>query len=80
MNEPRSTAVDWRIIAALPPFQMFAAERMRNVSGRDSEEHALAYVRAQGGEADVFQAYCQWHQTKGYWPGESPLGGALHHA
>ena len=75
MNEPpKSTAVDWRRVAALPPFQMFAAERMRNISGKDSQEHAADYVRAQGGGADVFQAYCQWHEAKGYWKNETPMG------
>lgn len=75
MNEPpMSTAVDWRRVVALPPFQMFAAERMRNTSGKDSQEHAFDYVRAQGGGDDVFQAYCQWHADKGYWKNETPIG------
>ena len=75
MNEPpKSTAVDWRRVVALPPFQMFAAERMRNTSGKDSQEHAADYVQAQGGGADVFQAYCQWHEAKGYWKNETPMG------
>lgn len=26
---PQSAAVGWRVATALPPFQMFAAERMR---------------------------------------------------
>lgn len=76
MHEPESTAVDWRVVTALPPFQMFAAERMRNTTGKDSEEHARDYVRAQGGGSDVFHAYCQWHQAKGYWPNETPFGEA----
>lgn len=75
-DAPQDTAVDWRAIVALPPFQMFSAERMRNTSGKDSEEHARDYVRSQGGGADVFQSYCQWHREKGYWPNETPLGQA----
>lgn len=74
MHEPQSTAVDWSVVVALPPFQMFAAERMRNTSGKDSQEHAVDYVRARGGGADVFQAYCEWHAAKGYWKNETPMG------
>lgn len=72
----QSRAVDWGRVVALPPFQMFAAERMRNTSGKDSLEHAIDYVRAQGGGVDVFHAYCQWHADKNDWPGETPLGEA----
>ena len=35
---PQSAAVGWRVASALPPFQMFAAERMRNANGYWSGE------------------------------------------
>lgn len=70
MNE----AFPWTLIAGLPPFQMFAAERMRNTSGKDSMGRALEYVRALGGGSDVLQAYEEWHAAKGYWPNEDPFG------
>lgn len=71
---PNNTFVDWIKVVSLPPFQMFAAERMRNTSGKDAQEHAADYVRAHGAGADVFQSYCQWHQSKGYWKNETPMG------
>lgn len=74
MNEPQAQAIHWPAIAALPPFQMFAAERMRNTSGKDSMEHALDYVRGMGAAPDVLQAYEAWHTNKGYWPNETPYG------
>lgn len=74
MNEPQAKTIDWPAIAALPPFQMFAAERMRNTSGKDSMEHALDYVRGMGSAPDVLQAYEAWHADKGYWPNETPYG------
>ncbi len=79
MHEPpKSTAVDWRRVVALPPFQMFAAERMRNTSGKDSAEHAMDFVRVQGGGVDIFSAYCGWHTDKGYWKNETPTGEIIH--
>jgi hypothetical protein len=67
-------AIDWGLIVTLPPFQMFASDRMRSSSSKDSEEHAREYVRAQGGGADLFQVYSLWHEASGYWPGEDALG------
>ena len=66
--------VNWGAVASLPPFQMFAAERMRNTSGKDSMDHALDYVRGMGAAPDVLQAYEAWHDKKGYWPNETPYG------
>lgn len=74
MHAPAS--VDWRAVAGLPPFQMFAAERMRNISGKDSMDHALDYVRAMGGGMDLMEQYSAWHEAKGFWPNETPLGEA----
>lgn len=74
MNEPQAKAIHWPAIAALPPFQMFAAERMRNTSGKDSELHAQDFIRSKGHEQDLFDEYAAWHTAKGYWPGETPMG------
>ena len=71
---PDRPVIDWHAVAALPPFQMFAAERMRNTSGKDSMEHALDYVRGMGAAPDLLQAYEAWHADKGCWPGETALG------
>lgn len=73
MNEPQD-AVQWEKLIRLPPFQMFAAERMVNVAGNDAENHAKAFVSAHGFGLSVYDDYCQWHRAKGYWPNESPMG------
>ena len=64
----------WARLVTLPPFQMFAAEQMKNASGADSMEHALAYVRANGGGSEIVMAYAEWHGAKGFWKGETPMG------
>ena len=71
---PARPVIDWHAVAALPPFQMFAAERMRNTSGKDSMDHALDYVRGMGAAPDLLQAYEAWHDKKGYWSNETPYG------
>lgn len=53
-------AIDWQRLSGLPPFCMFLAERYQ--SG----------VPAQSPE--LYSEYCQWHEAKGYWPNETPLG------
>ena len=78
MNEAPTTTLPWTHIASLPPFQMFAAERMRNTSGKDSELHAQDFIRSKGHEQDLFDEYAAWHAAKGYWPGETPMGGVAH--
>ena len=45
---PARPVIDWRAIAALPPFQMFAAEVAPNTTAADSLAHAVAVVRAAG--------------------------------
>ena len=73
MNQP---AIDWDRLAELPPFQMWAAERLRteHAGGRNSHEHARDVIRRLGGGRDVFDEYAHWHSTKGYWPNETPFG------
>ena len=75
MNEPPQ-AIDWARLVTLPPFQMFAAERVRNADGADSQEHARGVIRDLH-QAGLFEAYAQWHAAKGYWPGEDPYGRSL---
>lgn len=74
MNEAPATMLPWAYIAGLPPFQMFAAERMRNTSGKDSMGHAADFIRAKGAGQDLFDDYAAWHGAKGYWPAETPMG------
>ena len=66
--------INWGVVTSLPPFQMYAAEAMRNVSGKDSLLHAMDFVESKGGGQDVFDGYAAWHTAKGYWPNETPMG------
>ena len=69
--------VNWRALAALPPFQMFVTERMPDPTGRNSQDWALRAAQgwaAQQGDQPLLDEYCRWHARKGYWPGEAPLG------
>ena len=77
MNDAPITSIPWQYIAGLPPFQMYAAERLRNTSGKDSMEHAADFIKALGAGQDVFDAYAAWHEAKGYWPGETAMGQAV---
>ena len=52
--------VNWGRLMTLPPFEMFLAERYRG--------------RMPGQTQDIYTEYCEWHQAKGYWPNETPMG------
>lgn len=74
---PARPVIDWRAVAALPPFQMFAAEVAPNTTAADSLAHAVAVVRAAGESNDeLLTRYIDWHTAKGYWPNETPFGEA----
>lgn len=70
--------INWAMVAALPPFQMFLAERDGpNQTGKNSQEWATGVamrLAASEGDQVLFDAYAAWHTSKGYWPGETPMG------
>ena len=70
--------INWAMVAALPPFQMFLAERDGpNQTGKNSQEWATGVamrLAASEGDQALFDAYAAWHAVKGYWPGETPMG------
>ena len=70
--------INWALVAALPPFQMFLAERDGpNQTGKNSQEWATGVamrLASSVGDETLFHAYSAWHEAKGYWPGETPLG------
>lgn len=78
MNEPPQS-IDWARLVTLPPFQMWAAQRMATLhaGGRNSEEHARDVVQRLGMGREVFEKYAVWHAAKGYWPNEDPFGRSL---
>ena len=70
--------INWALVAALPPFQMFLAERDGpNQTGQNSQQWATGVamrLAASVGDDALFGDYAAWHQAKGYWPNETPLG------
>lgn len=70
--------INWAMVAALPPFQMFLAERDGpNQTGKNSQQWATGVamrLAASVGDEALFGEYAAWHQAKGYWPNETPLG------
>ena len=70
--------INWALVAALPPFQMFLAERDGpNQTGKNSQEWATGVamrLAAAVNDQALFDEYAAWHEAKGYWPGETPLG------
>ncbi len=72
--------INWAMVAALPPFQMFLAERDGpNQTGKNSQEWATGVamrLAASAGDQALFDEYEAWHEAKGYWPGETPMGQA----
>ena len=70
--------INWAMVAALPPFQMFLAERDGpNQTGQNSQQWATGVamrLAAAVNDQALFDEYTSWHQAKGYWPNETPLG------
>ena len=70
--------INWALVAALPPFQMFLAERDGpNQTGKNSQEWATGVamrLAAAVNDQALFDEYAAWHEAKGYWPNETPLG------
>ena len=75
LDQPK---INWAVVAALPPFQMFLAERDGpNQTGKNSQEWATGVamrLAAAVNDQALFDEYAAWHEAKGYWPGETPLG------
>lgn len=70
--------INWAKVAALPPFQMFLVERDGpNQTGKNAQEWATGVamrLAASVGDDVLFDEYAAWHEAKGYWPNETPLG------
>ena len=48
-----------------------------NQTGKNAQEWATQvamHLAATTAGLVLFDAYCAWHQAKGYWPNETPLG------
>jgi hypothetical protein len=77
MNEP-APALNWRDLAALPPFQEFVCLNAPCPKNEDVSRWALIQahelINATSAE-DVFASYSEWHEAQGRWPAETPMGG-----
>ena len=75
LDQPK---INWAMVAALPPFQMFLTERDgSNQTGQNSQQWATGVamrLAAAVNDQALFDEYAAWHQAKGYWPNETPLG------
>ncbi|RZG86812.1 hypothetical protein EXE10_06285 [Acinetobacter sp. WCHAc060033] len=67
--------INWPLLMKLPKFQMYCVELSRRQHG-EVELWIQGFVkdRAMEGEKAFFQAYCDWHDQKGYWKQETPYG------
>ena len=61
--------IDWLRLCGLPPFCMFAEER----SGKPPI-NIHDWLQSHRDDQSLYTEYCQWHEAKGYWPNETPLG------
>lgn len=77
--EPRASksgaaAIDWSLIARLPPFQMFLNEKAGIPANVDQDAYALHFATTSADGPALLQEYERWHAAKGLWPNETPLG------
>ena len=75
VNTPDQGA-NWPAIAALPPFQMFLAEKHPDTQQGDSYLNAIEILQRRHDDG-LLEEYETWHKAKGYWPNETPYGQPL---
>lgn len=76
MNE-QDMGINWKALVRLPPFQMFVNEESPCPPDRDDEAWAMDFVQRHEqttGSDALFERYKAWHESKGYWPDETPMG------
>lgn len=76
MNEPKPD-VNWNALIRLPPFQMFVNEESPCPPDRDDEAWAMDFIQRHAettGTDALLERYSEWHERKGYWPDETPMG------
>lgn len=70
--------IDWPFLMAQPKFQMYCVELSRKHHG-EVEIWLGPFVQDEliKGEKVFFQAYCDWHDKKGYWKNEDYYGNLI---
>lgn len=76
--EPFQQYVDWNKLTSLPAFEMFVLEESGQSVGPSSDEWVVARRRSMGDDR-LYGLYANWHEQKGLWPNETPLGREVLH-
>ena len=76
MGSDPAPRVDWFKLVELPPFQMFVAEQSGLTYGV-TMSNWVAARRATLSDSVLYDQYAAWHEAKGLWVGESPMGEVL---
>ena len=66
---------NWSLLMRVPPFQMYARSLWQ--SELDDLAHAnrvITDARSAGESDELWASYCAWHEAKGCWQNETPLG------
>ena len=67
------SSINWGKLITLPPYQMYIA----SLGIKTDEESIVEFLKQESERIGLeahFDAYCQWHKAKGYWPNETPDG------
>lgn len=65
--------IDWGKLTTLPAFEMFVFEQSGQAVGSSAGEWVRARREAIGDDK-LYDLYAEWHDNKGLWLSETPLG------
>ena len=70
---PNNAYVDWFKLVDLPAFKMFVAEQSGLTYGV-TMSNWIKERRATLSDSVLYDQYAKWHEAKGLWVGETPVG------
>lgn len=80
MNE-QPPEINWNRLAALPPFQGYVTDKVKDDPVMSNIENSLHLAQAfigrmkkQSKLAWMLEDYAAWHSDQGNWPNETPMG------
>jgi len=65
--------IDWHKLTSLPAFEMFVLEESGQAVGSSASEWVIAR-RSSMGDDKLYDLYAKWHEKKGLWVDETPVG------
>lgn len=71
-DQPFQQYIDWNRLVGLPAFEMFVFEESGQ-QGASANEWVIAR-RSSMGDDKLYDLYTKWHEQKGLWLNETPLG------